>query len=189
MANVAFLFAVGVASLLLAAVAIFEMGGFSAAAIGAGVFGVLPGLLLYTLIVCTLVSAIGIAASVVTRKRLQTAALTALGPRAVLYDVRRARPPGEIYEDYSPYLIDIGYHLGNVCTLIFETTELSFPVEARAVLGFWAGVYGVPEDSGSVEGSLEPLGHVDPGVSLALCLCLTVGLLVFSLVRLRRMDV
>jgi len=188
-ANVTFLFAVGVASLLLVAVAIFEMGGFSAAAIGVGVFGVLPGLLLYTLVVCALVSAIGIAASVVTRKRLQTAALTALAP-ALFFAMFVARIfPGEIYEDYSLYLIDIGYHLGNVYTLILETIELPFPVEAQAMLGFWAGVYDVPEDPGSVEGSLELIGYVDPGVSLALCLCLTVGLLVFSLVQFRRMDV
>ena len=188
-ANVTFLFAVGVAGLLLVAVAIFEMGGFSAAAIGVGVFGVLPGLLLYTLFVCALVSAIGIAASVVTRKRLQTAALTALAP-ALFFAMFVARVfPGEIYEDYSLYLIDIGYHLGNVCTLIFETTELSFPVEAQATLGFWAGVYDVPGDPGSAEGSLELVGYVDPGVSLALCLCLTVGLLALSLVRFRRMDV
>jgi len=188
-ANVAFLFAVGVASLLLVAVTIFEMGGFSAAAIGAGVFDILPGLLLYTLVVCALVSAIGIAASVVTRKRLQTAALTALAP-VLFFAMFVARVfPGETYEDYSLYLIDIGYHLGNVCTLIFETTGVPFSVEAQAVLGFWAGVYDVPEDLGSVEGSLELIGYVDPGVSLALCLCLTVGLLVFSLVRFRRMDV
>ena len=188
-ANVTFLFAVGVASLLLVAVAIFEMGGFSAAAIGVGVFGVLPGLLLYTLVVCALVSAIGIAASVITRKRLQTAALTALAP-ALFFVMFVARIfPGEIYEDYSLYLIDIGYHLGNVYTLILETIELPFPVEAQAMLGFWAGVYDVPEDPGSVEGSLELVGYVDPGVSLALCLCLTVGLLVFSLVRFRRMDI
>jgi ABC-2 type transport system permease protein len=189
LANVVFLFAVGVASLLLGAVVLFEMGGFSAAAIGRGVFGVLPGAFLYTLVVCALVSAVGTAAAVVTRKRLQTAAVTALAP-ALFFSLFVARIfPGEIYENYSLYLVDLGYHLGNVYALFLGAIGNPIPAETQARLGFWSGVYEPPADPESVQGSLELVGYVDPGVSLALCLLLTVGLLAFAFVRFQRMDV
>ena len=189
LANVIFLFAVGIASLLLAAVALFEMGGFSAAAIGRGVFGELPGTLLYTLLVSAIVSAIGVAAAVLTRKRLQTAALTAIAPALFLAMFIARVFPGDIYEDYSLYLVDLSYHLGNVYALILNTVGNPLPVEVQARLGFWAGVYDVPDDPESVEGSLELVGYVDPTVSLAVCLLLTTGLLAFALVRFQRMDV
>ncbi|WP_336002266.1 ABC transporter permease [Halorientalis halophila] len=188
-ANVAYLFAIGVASLLLVAVAVFRMGGFSAAAIHGGVFAVLPGTALYALLVCALVSAAGIAAGVFTRKRLQTAALTAIFP-ALFFALFVARVfPGDIYEDYSLYAIDLGYHLGNVYTLLLDATGEPMPVEVQAQLGFWTGVYEVPEEQGSLEGSLELVGHVDPSVSLALCLFLTFGLLGVALVQFQRMDI
>lgn len=59
LANVTFLFLIGVASLLLAAVFAYRMGGFSAATLGGGVFAILPATLLYTLVVCAFVNAWG----------------------------------------------------------------------------------------------------------------------------------
>jgi ABC-2 type transport system permease protein len=189
LAGVTFLFAVGVASVLLVAVVVFRMGGFSAAALGGGVFDVLPATLLYTLVVCTLLNAVGMAASVLTRNRLQTAALTAVVPVFffVLFVARLF--PGTIYEDYFLYLIDVGYHLGNVYALLLDAVGGPMPVELQAQLGFWAGVYEVPGGQGELERSLELVGHVDPVVSLVLCLLVTVGALVGSLVRFQRLDV
>jgi ABC-2 type transport system permease protein len=188
LANVTFLFALGIVSLLLVAVVTYRMGGFAAAALGGGVFDILPPILLYTLFVCTLVNAVGTAASVLTRNRLQTAALTGLLPVLffVLFVVRLF--PGDIYEDYYLYVLDVSYHLGNVYALILDTVGDPMSVELQAQLGFWAGVYEVPDDPGTAEGSLELVGYVDPIVSLALCVALTLGALGVALVRFRRLD-
>jgi hypothetical protein len=140
-------------------------------------------------LVSAIVSAIGVAAAVLTRKRLQTAALTAIAPALFLAMFIARVFPGDIYEDYSLYLVDLSYHLGNVYALILNTVGNPLPVEVQARLGFWAGVYDVPDDPESVEGSLELVGYVDPTVSLAVCLLLTTGLLAFALVRFQRMDV
>jgi ABC-2 type transport system permease protein len=189
LANVTFLFAVGVASLLLVAVFLYQMGGFSAAALGEGVFAVLPATLLYLLVVCALVNAVGIAASVATRNRLQTAAVTAVVPVLffVLFVARLV--PGSIYEDYYLYAVDVSYHLGNVYALLLGAVGGPMPVELQAQLGFWAGVYEVPGGQGMPEESLELVGYVDPAVSLALCLLLTGGLLAAALVKFQRLDV
>lgn len=189
LANVTFLFAVGIASLLLVAVTLYGMGGFSAAALGRGVIGMLLPLSVYTLLVCTLVVAVGMAASVYTRNRLRTASMTAILP-ALFFGLFVARVfPGSIYEDYSLYLLDVSYHLGNVYTLLLETLVGPLPTEVQARLGFWTGVYEVPDDPSAVEGSLELIGYVDPIVSLALCSALTVGSLTFALVKFQRFDI
>lgn len=186
LANVTFLFAVGVAGLLLVATFLFRMGGFSAAALGGGVFAVLPATLLYALFVCVFVNAVGMAASVATRNRLQTAAVTAVVPVLffVLFVVRLL--PGSIYEDYYLYAIDVSYHFGNVYALLLGAVG-ELPVEVQAQLGFWAGVYEVPEELPAE--SLDPVGYVDPAVSLALCLLVIGGLLVVTTVTFQRLDV
>lgn len=188
LANLTFLFGVGVASLLIVAAFLYRMGGFSAAALGGGVFAVLPATLLYTLVVCTLVTAVGMAASVATRNRLQTAALTTVVPALffVLFVARLV--PGAIYEDYSLYLVDVSYHLGNIYVLLLEAVGDSMPVELQAAIGFWAGVYELPAE-GPPDGPLELVGYVDPAVSLALCLLVTAGLFGVALVQFQRLDV
>jgi ABC-2 type transport system permease protein len=189
LANVTFLFVVGVAGLLLSVVALYEMGGFSAAALGRGVFDVLPAMLVYTLAICVLVATVGMASSVVTRNRLQTAALTAVIP-VLFFAMFVARAfPGSIYEDYSLYLIDMSYHLGNVYVLLLDTIGDPLPVEVQAQLGFWTGVYELPAEQESLPESLELIGYVDPAVSLALYLALVVGSLAFALVRFQRLDI
>jgi len=187
LANLTFLFGVGVAGLLILAPFLYRMGGFSAAALDGGVFAILPATLLYTLVVCTLVTAVGIAASVATRNRLQTAALTTVVPALffVLFVARLV--PGAIYEDYSLYLIDVSYHLGNVYVLLLEAVG-DLPVELQAAIGFWAGVYELPAE-GPPDEPLELVGYVDPAVSLALCLVVTAGLLGISIVQFQRLDV
>lgn len=188
LANLTFLFGVGVASLLIVAAFLYRMGGFSAAALGGGVFAVLPATLLYTLVVCTLVTAVGMAASVATRNRLQTAALTTVVPALffVLFVARLV--PGAIYEDYSLYLVDVSYHLGNIYVLLLEAVGDSMPVELQAAIGFWAGVYELPAE-GPPDGPLELVGYVDPAVSLSLCLLVTAGLFGVALVQFQRLDV
>jgi ABC-2 type transport system permease protein len=189
LADVTFLFGVGVASLLLVGVVVFQMGGFNAAALGGGVFDVLPATLPYALVVCALVTAVGMAASVLTRNRLQTAALTAVVP-VLFFALFVARLfPGTIYEDYFLYVIDVGYHLGNVYALFLGAVGGPVPVELQAQLGFWAGVYDVPGGQAELGDSLELVGYVDPAVSLALCLLLIVGSLAGTLVRFQRLDV
>ena len=160
-----------------------------AAALGAGVFGVLPATLLYALVVSALVNAVGMAASVATRNRLQTAALTAVVPVLffVMFVVRLV--PGSIYEDYYLYAVDVSYHFGNVYALLLGAVGGPIPVELQAQLGFWAGVYELPEGTGTPEESLELVGYVDPAVSLTLCLLLTVGLLALAFVKFQRLDV
>jgi ABC-2 type transport system permease protein len=188
LANVTYLFAVGVASLLLAALALYQMGGFSAAALGGGVFDLLPAIAIYMLFICVLLNAIGTAASVFTRNRLQTAALTALIPVLFFVLLVARLFPGTLYEDYSLYLVDIGYRLGNIYILVLERVWGSIPVDAQASLGLWTGVYKLPEGE-PLEGSLELMGYIDPAVSLCLCLVLTVGSLGVALVKFQQLDI
>jgi ABC-2 type transport system permease protein len=189
LANVTFLFAVGVTGLLLSAVALYEMGGFSAAALGRGVFDVLPAMLLYTLAICVLIVAVGMASSVVTRNRLQTAALTAVIPVLFFAMFVTRAFPGSIYEDYSLYLIDVSYHLGNVYVLLLNTISGPLPADVQVRVGFWTGVYELPAEQESLPESLELIGYVDPGVSLVLYLSVVVGLLALAGVRFQRLDI
>jgi len=189
LANVTFLVGLGIASLLLAAVVLYQMGGFSTAALGGGVFGVFPAFFLYTLVIAAFINAVGMAASVLTRNRLQTAALTGVVP-VLFFGLFVARVfPGSVYENYSLYLFDVSYHFGNVFTVIYEAVVGQIPTAVQPRFGFWMGVYEVPDDPSAVDGSLELVGYVDPIVSLGLCLFLTVGLLGVALVKFQRLDI
>lgn len=186
-ANVVFLFAAGAASALLAAVVMFRMGGFNPAAIGGGVFAVLPETAVYLLFVCVFVGSLGIAAAVVTRNQLRTAVVTAL-PAVLFFALFVARVlPGSIYEDYSLYVLDVSYHLGNVYVWIHETLGDPLPLDVKAGLALWTGAYELPD--GEPEGSLELIGYVDPAASLAAVLALSGALLAFAVVRFQRLDV
>lgn len=188
-ATLTYLFALAVASVLLAAVALYQMGGFSAAALGGGVFDVLPATLLFALVVTALISAIGTLAGVLTRSRLQTAAVTAVAPVLFLGLFVARVFPGTIYDDYYLWVVDVGYHLGNVYVLLLETMGGSIPPEVQATVGFWTGVYELPSEGRSGGESLDLIGHVDPWLSLALCLALTAGLLALATAKFQRLEV
>jgi ABC-type transport system involved in multi-copper enzyme maturation permease subunit len=187
--NISFLFVLGVLSMLLVAIALYEMGGFSAAALSGGVFAYVPGILAYTLVLAILVNAVGIAVSIQTRNRLQTAAITGLLPVLffVMFVVRVF--PGEIYENYALWAVDVSYHLGNVFTLLVGAVGEPVPVETQARLAFWTGVYEVPADPTAVEGSLDLVGYVHPTVSLGLVVALILVALGFALRTFQQLEV
>lgn len=181
------LFLVGVASVLLSAVVLYIHGDAAAAALGGGVFAILPANLLFLLVVCVFVAAVAVAVAVATRNRLRTA-LTALSLAVsffVFWLVRLINRP--LYEDYFLYLFDASYHLGNVYVLFVDAIGEGFPDGAKPIFSNFSALYDLENaDQGE---PVELLGYVDPAVSLGAIVALAVGLILASIYRFERLDV
>jgi ABC-2 type transport system permease protein len=188
--NVLSLFLVGVASMLLLAVALYQQSGTAAAALNGGVFAILPENVLLLGFVSVLVSALGVAVSVVTQSRLQTVlgGLSLSVSFFTLWLVRLINRP--LYEEYRLYLLDMSYHLGNVYALVHATVGESLSTEVKLVFGNLSGLYDL-EGAGSngPPESVELVGYVDPIVSLAGLSVLAVGLLAVAIYRFEQLDI
>lgn len=188
--NVLSLFLVGVASMLLLAVALYQQSGTAAAALNGGVFAILPENVLLLGFVSVLVSALGVAASVVTQSRLQTVlgGLSLSVSFFTLWLVRLINRP--LYEEYRLYLLDMSYHLGNVYALVHATVGEELSTEVKLVFGNLSGLYDL-EGAGSngPPESVELVGYVDPIVSLAGLSVLAVGLLAVAIYRFEQLDI
>jgi ABC-2 type transport system permease protein len=188
--NVLSLFLVGIASMLLMAVALYQQSGTAAAALNGGVFAILPENVLLLGFVSVLVSALGVAVSVVTQSRLQTVlgGLSLSVSFFTLWLVRLINRP--LYEEYRLYLLDMSYHLGNVYALVHATVGESLSTEVKLVFGNLSGLYDL-EGAGSngPPESVELAGYVDPIVSLAGLSVLAVGLLAVAIYRFEQLDI
>jgi len=187
---VVYLTLVAVASTLLGAVAVFEVGNVSAATLEEGVLAAMPGMVLYALFVSAVVGSITVSLSVFTADRLRTAVGGLVVP-AVFFVcwVTRLISPSR-YEDYSLYIVDLGYHLGHAFVLVHEAVGGDLPIQAEQSLGLFAGVYEPPpEGAETAPESLELVGYVDPVVSVAALSGLAVVGLAAAAVRFHRMDV
>jgi ABC-2 type transport system permease protein len=188
--NVVALLLVGIASMLLLAVALYQQSGTAAAALGGGVFATLPENILLLGFVSVLVSAVGMAVSVVTESRLQTV-LGGLSLSVSFFTLWLVRLINRsFYEEYRLYLVDMSYHLGNVYALIQANVGEELPTEAKVVFGTLSGLYEFEGAgaNGSPE-SVELVGHVDPIVSLAGLSILAVGSLAIAIYQFERLDI
>lgn len=191
-AVVGFVLFVGITSLLLAGLALYEFSETSAAALGEGLFGALPGLLAFVLLLAIAVGSLGVALAVRTRNRLQTGLGTLLVPALYFAFFPIRALAGASYEDYYLYLIDVNYHFGNGFVVLVEALNGEFDVETQATLTPLTGVYDAEQAEAEPENlpeSLDLAGHVDPVVSLLAIVLISAGLLAYATYRFQRMDV
>jgi ABC-2 type transport system permease protein len=188
--NVVSLLFVGIASMLLMAVALYQQSGTAAAALNGGVFAILPENILLLGFVSVTVSALGVAVSVITQSRLQTV-LGGLSLSVSFFTLWLVRLINRsFYEAYYLYLLDMSYHLGNVYALIHANVGQELSTETRLVFGTLSGLYDL-EGAGAngPPESVELVGYVDPIVSLVALSLLAVGLLAVAIYRFERLDI
>lgn len=167
----------------------------SSAALGDSIVALLPGTLLYALVVVCAVTALGVAVGVWTGSRLKTALVTALAP--VLFYVFtfvQLIQLGGTYETYYLYVPDLSYHFGNLYIFIQDAVGPEFTPETQDAFASVSGVY----DAGAgwrdpllegIVGSVPLSGYVPQLVSLALIALVTAALLAAAFVTFERMDV
>jgi ABC-2 type transport system permease protein len=188
--NVVSLLLIGVASMLLMAVALYQQSGVAAAALNGGVFAILPENILLLGFVSVLVSSVGIAVSVLTESRLQTV-LGGLSLSVSFFTLWLVRLINRsFYETYHLYALDASYHLGNVYALLHANVGEELPTEVKLVFGNLSGLYDL-EGAGSngPPESIELVGYVDPIVSLVGLSILAVGSLAVAIYRFERLDI
>jgi ABC-type transport system involved in multi-copper enzyme maturation permease subunit len=192
---VLFGFLTTVAGLLVGAAALVAFAGVSPLAIPNGVGVLLPGSVVYALLVVTFVAAVGTAVAVATGDRLQTAIGTSLVPVLFFgFVFVRVVQPGDLYERLYLYVIDVNYHLGNVYVTVTGAFGATFNPSTQRSFTAVAGVYDtagawVDPLLGGIVGDVPLVGYVPPVASLALVGVLTVGLVAAALYRFGRMDV
>jgi len=187
--------AIAVVGLLVGAAALVFTTGVSAQAITGGILAILPGAVVYALLLTTFVTALGVLAAVRTADRLQTALLTAVVPVLFFAFVFvRVLPVGGIYETLHLYVIDVNYQLGNAFVAIQEATGTSFEPATQDAFATVSGVYDTAaawEDPllGGMAGSVPLSGYVPPVASVGAVGVLAVGLAAAAVYRFERMDV
>lgn len=180
---------VALASLLLSAVLLVELGDVSAAAIPAGVFAAMPGNVAFALFSASVAAAIGVAASVVTRNRLRAALLALVVPTLhfAFFPIRLLS--GEMYEDYYLYLLDVNHHFANAFVVVHEALGGDLDAETQLAMAIWGGVYEVPEETERLPASLEPVDLVSMEASLLGLAAVAALALVVAGYRFQRLDV
>jgi ABC-2 type transport system permease protein len=188
--NVVSLLLVGIASMLLIAVLLYQQAGTAAAALNGGVFAILPENILLSCFVSVLVAAVGVAFSVLTENRLQTV-LGGLSLSVSFFTLWLVRLINRsLYEEYYLYVLDVSYHLGNVYALLHANVGEELPTQTKLVFGTLSGIYDLEgiESSGPPE-SIELVGYVDPVVSLVGLLTIAIGSLALAIYRFERLDI
>lgn len=194
LAIVAFSVLVALASMLLIGATVYLFSNASAAAIGGGIFALVPGNLVFALFVAVVAAGLGTALAVLTQNRLRTALAGVVVPILYFAFLPIRQFGADFYGDYFLYVADVSYHFGHAFVLIHGALDSGFTPETQAALAIWSGVYDpqpplVDPLLGGMPTSLEPVGYLPPVVSVALLLVVSVGLFGFALVRFERMDI
>lgn len=181
---------VALASLLLSAILLVEMGDISTTAISAGIFAPMPGSITFAVFGTSVVTAVGLALAVFTQNQLRSALGALVVPILYFAFLPIRIFSGEMYEDYFLYLLDVNYHFGNVFVLIHETIGEGFGVETQEKIALWTGVYELPEGEPYQHlESLETVGLVPMEVSVLLLLLLAITPIAGAVYRFQQMDV
>lgn len=184
-----------VAGLLVGGATIYTFSGASPQAISGGIVALLPGAVVYALVLSVFATAVGTLAAVLTGSRLKTALVTAVVPVLFFaFIFVRLLPVGDTYEGFFLYLVDVNYHLGNLFVLIQETVGPGFNAETAGSFSTVSGVYDITatwQDPilGGIVGSVPLAGYVPPVVSSALVVVISVVVLVGAVYRFGRMDI
>ena len=184
-----------VAGLLVGAVVLVQLTEPSGSAIQGGIFVLIPGTVVYALVVAAVTAAVGTLVGVVTRSRLQTAVLTSLLPVVFFaFVLARQLLPADLYKQYYLYVLDVNYHLGILFVLVHDLVGFGLdPSTAEAietVSGAFdtAGMWEDPLLDGFV-GSMPLAGHVPPVVSVLGVVVVGIAALAVATRRFERMDV
>lgn len=183
------------AGLLVGATAIYSFSGASPQAISGGIGVLLPGALVYALVLSAFLTAVGTLFAVLTGSRLKTALVTAVIPVLFFaFIFVRLLPVGDTYEQFFLYVIDVNYHLGNLFVMIQETIGPGFNSETAGSFSTISGVYDITEAwtdpiLGGIVGSVPLAGYVPPVVSSVLVLVLSVAVLAVAVYQFERMDI
>ena len=184
-----------VAGLFVGAVSLWFATGASPMALGDSVLALLPGTVVYGLLVTVFVAALGSFVGVYTGSQLKTMLVAALVP--VLFFVSvflNFLPIEEIYERYYLYVPDVSYHFGNLYVFVQGMLGPEFTPETQTAFATVSGIY----DTGSawhdplvggIVGSVPLAGHVPPAVSGAVVLLFGIALIVGALLWFERMDI
>lgn len=184
-----------VSGLFVGAIVVYSGAGASPAAISGSIGRLLPGNVVYALVLSTFVAAAGTFAAVLTRSRLKTALVTCLLPVLFFaFIFVRLLPAGGVYEDYFLYLLDLNYHFGNLYVGVQSAVGTSFNPATQQSFAIVSGVYdiGATWQDPVLEGIVGPVplaGYVPVAVSVALIGVLAVGLFAGALLRFERMDI
>jgi ABC-2 type transport system permease protein len=181
--------------LFVGAAAIFTFSGASAQAIAGGIGVLLPGVVVYALVISVFLAAVGTLFAVLTGSRLKTALATAVIPVLFFaFMFVRLLPVGDTYERFFLYFMDVNYHFGNFFVLIQETIGPGFNSETAGSFSAVSGVYeitGAWTDPilGGIVGSVPLAGYVPPAVSSALVLVFSVAVLAGAVYQFERTDI
>jgi len=176
-------------TLLIAGGLLVQFGDLEADLFMSGVLVTFPASLAFALLAATVVGAVGFAVAVYTRGRLRTVLPTLVLPLLYGAFMPVRLIVTESYEDYSLYLLDVGYHFGNAFVFLHETIGEDLPLEAQLQLAIWSGVYEIPDDEPPVGGSLETAGYISMEGSLLLLSGIALGALGIAAYRFQHMDV
>jgi ABC-type transport system involved in multi-copper enzyme maturation permease subunit len=193
---VIFGFLVALAGLLVGAVALVTQIPTSSLALRGSVFSLLPGLLVYALVVTLVIAAIGHLLAVVTRGRIRAALATLVVPVFFFVFIFVRFLPGvtEIYEPFHLYVVDVNYHLGNVYVAIQSAVGVEFNPATQQSLDAVAGVYdtaGTTTDPllEGIVGSIPLSGYLPPAVSAGVLAIVTIAGVVGAVFVFERMDI
>ena len=188
-------FLVMVAGLLLSASAVFYLSGASPGAIAGSIGHLLPGNLVYALVVSFVVASAGTFLAVTTGNRIRTVLGVLLIPALFFgFMVLRFAPTGDVYEGFRLYLVDVNYHFGNAFVFVHDAVGTEFNPATQSSLATTTGVFDATESGvdplvGGIAGSVPLVGHVPPVGSVGLLLVGSVGLLVGSVLYFERTDI
>lgn len=196
LAIVLFTYLVMISCLFVSVACVYFFGPVSPVALGNSFFALLPAYLVYALLVAVFLTTIGTTAATVTANRLRTALATVAVPGlffAFLF-ARTFSGRSGVYEDFSLYLIDVNYHLGNVFVFVVEAFGVSLSPQTQAGLGTVTGVFDATQWGrdplvGGFSGSVPLTGYVPAVASLALVVVVAVGLLGVALYHFEHKDI
>jgi ABC-type transport system involved in multi-copper enzyme maturation permease subunit len=195
-AIVLFAFVLTATNLLVTGAAVFYHAGAAPEALSASVFALLPGTLVFGLLVCLILTAFGTMVATATGNRLHTLLATLLVPALFFgFLFGRAITSGTgVYENYSLYLVDVSYHFGNLYVAILQATGVEFSPLTQAKVGLVTGVFDVSEWGpdplvGDLSGTIPVVDHVPMELSVGLIGGLCVVLLWSSLAYFERKDI
>jgi len=188
-AIVSYALVVGLVGLLVSSTLLVVVTGVDAAAIGVGVFAALPGSILFGLLGAVVVTSVGLLLAVVTKDRLRTALGALAIPVLFFIFIPVQLFAGDVYEDYSLYLVDLNYHFGHAFALLHGTVGGGLRPSGQRMLATFANVYESPDVIGHTPQSFELTGHVSPTLSVGLLTGVAAVSFVAGLYRFQRIDV
>lgn len=195
-AAIAFATLVAITGLLFLGSVLYWSAGASPAALGASIFALLPGLIVYAFVVIVFVASIATGFAVLSGSRLRTA-LGSLVVPALFFGFIFLRTIGGdqgAYRDFFLYVFDVNYHLGNVFVFLQGLVGVTFAPPTQAGLGLATGVYddsawGADPLVGGMDASVPLTGLLPQIVSVVVVIAVIVGLLALATRRFERMDI